>query len=46
MRDVARFARKRVEFYFTQPITRRDFLDIGHYRAFKKRAEVLGLHVD
>lgn len=43
MKQAALKAMKEVDFHFTAPITREDFITDRQYNSFRKRAEVLGL---
>lgn len=45
MKQAALKAMKEVDFHFTAPITREDFITDRQYNSFRKRAEVLGLEM-
>lgn len=46
MKQAALKAMKEVDFHFTAPITREDFITDRQYNSFRKRAEVLGLEME
>lgn len=46
MKQAALKAMKEVDFHFTAPITREDFITERQYNSFRKRAEVLGLEME
>ncbi len=43
MRQAAQTAMKEVDFHFTAPITREDFITDRQYKSFQARAKCLGL---
>ncbi len=46
IRQAAQKAMDQVDFHFTEPITREDFITDRQYRSFQKRAQCLGLQVE
>ncbi len=46
MKQAARKAMDQVDFHFTAPVTREDFITQRQYASFKKRAEWLGLKME
>lgn len=45
-RQAAQTAMEKVDFHFTAPITREDFITDRQYASFQKRAKYLGLQVE
>lgn len=46
IRQAAKMAMEKVDFHFTAPISREDFITQRQYESFRKRAEYLGLKVE
>ena len=46
IKQAAQKAMGEVDFHFTSPITREDFITERQYASFRKRAEYLGLKLD
>ena len=46
IRQAARKAMEQVDFHFTAPVGREDFITERQYKSFRKRAEYLGLWVE